>query len=91
MNFVGLGATDYQPLPSSAACAKASLADLYKELTTMGPIVGSNLEEQLRQELITKTTPASDGFPAAFPEEAKNYPASEGLPDGAAVIRWYDD
>ena len=81
-----------QPLPGSAASVKADLAALYSKLAALN-LTGTTTEAKLCQAIMAKIAPATDGFPTTFPtaNNAKDYPASIGLPDGAAVVRWHDD
>ena len=81
-----------QPLPGSAASVKADLAALHSKLAALN-LTGTTAEAKLCQAIMAKIAPATDGFPTTFPtaNDAKDYPASIGLPDGAAVVRWHDD
>lgn len=92
LDFIARTNNGPQPLPGSAASVKADLAALYSKLAALN-LTGTNTEAKLCQAIMDKIKAAGDGFPSAFPtaNDAKTYPVSIGLPDGAAVVRWHDD
>lgn len=79
-NFIGKGAVAPTLMAGSSASVNAYVAKLIVELNKSG-------DSQLKTDILTNIA----AKPEQLTDESKYYPASIGLPDGVAALKWDND